>query len=118
VQKAKEATERAEGLQNTRGGAKVARGRGRNNIARSRTSRCSKLGAEGADLRMLENAMSFMIICGMCSSKTIHLLEFILVEVIERTYGEDTDTTVVVRGNVIVVAVAGVEGGWFYRGYS
>jgi len=73
-QKAKEATERAEGLQNTRGGAKVARGRGRNNIARSRASRRSKFDAEGAGLRRLGNAMSFMTLCGMCSSKTINLL--------------------------------------------
>jgi len=64
-QKAKEVTEYAEGLQNTRGGAKVAWEHGRINIARSRTSRRSKFAAEVRECYII------MTLCGMCSSKLL-----------------------------------------------
>ncbi|KAF8433119.1 hypothetical protein BGX38DRAFT_1290644, partial [Terfezia claveryi] len=47
----------------TRGGALGTRGRGRGKIARLRATKRSKFDTEEADLRRLENTMSFMILC-------------------------------------------------------
>ncbi|RPB18388.1 hypothetical protein L211DRAFT_874880 [Terfezia boudieri ATCC MYA-4762] len=86
-QKEKEAKKRAEALKKARGGTKATRGRGRGNIARSRTARRSKYEAEGADMHRLETAMSFLSLCGMYAKSTLRhkskLLEAEAVVVVE-----------------------------------
>jgi len=64
------------------------RGRGRGIIAPSRASKRSKFDTEEADLGRLENATSFMTLCGVYSSIFPNQLWFILIDSIGRTYGE------------------------------
>jgi len=66
-QNAKETQERAGVSKKSRESTKATRGRGGTKTSRSRTSKQAKYEAEGADLRRLEIAMSFLTLCGMYS---------------------------------------------------